>query len=376
MDKKINLKKQLNVEFFELPKSKAKSYFLANKFSMSVMKISTEEPEIFISNKTSDYDKYFLSNSIETSHVFLKDEIIRKLYNDEFSIAKLTELNEKINELFNLGVSLVIFPEKHRTIFGDYEAIPEKITNFIKCFGKRIRFFSLINTYFIKPVWLAEENKCETKIEQRFGISSLNTKNLTDTEFNEKFNGFMPSSASTYIKKYPLFLRGRKPAENLESIIYACPNCKKLFSLYSEISCVKCEDCGTAFELSETGELSLTHLFDSFDSAKEFQKFILMKYNFENKLIVGYKNIIIYNDDSLNKKTEKQADLLIFADHITLKQDGKYTEIEYKDIFDIELKTNNVLIIYLAGGKKQIIQGRNKENFYVIFDLINIKNDH
>ncbi len=369
MDKKINLKKFYDERFFELPASKAKNYIFSLRYSMNMMQVSSDLAEIFVCNKSSDYDKFFVSLSITSPHLFLKDEVIRKLYNSELGESETNELKNLIEQLFKSDISLVIFPEKHRTVFGDYEAIPKCITNFIKEFGKKVRFFSLINTYFIKPVWSQHENKCETKIEQRFSLSAASTRNMSDTEYNEKFNGFMPSSASTYIRKYPLFLRGKRPAENLESIIYACPHCKNLFSLYSEISCIKCENCGTAFELSDSGELSLTRHFDSFDSAKEFQKFILMQYDFGNKLVVGYKNIIKFTDESLNKKTSCLAELLIFADHFVLNYDGKTEKFDYSNIFDIELLPNNVLKVY--GENNQILLcGKQRENFYIIFDLM------
>lgn len=369
MNKKINLKKLIDLNYFELPKSWAKSHYFAVRHSMNLMQYSCELPEIFVCNKSCDYDKYFVSGSMSCNHVFLKDEIIKKFHNGSIDNNEIKSLKEKINELFKNDISLIIFPEKHRTIFGDYEIIPLCITNFIKSLEKKVRFISLINTYFIKPIWSAQQNKCEIKIEQRFNLSSASSRNMSETEYNEKFNGFMPSSASTYILKYPLFLKSKKPAENLESIIYACPNCKNLFSLYSEFSCVKCAECGTAFELSNSGELSLTRHFDSFDSAKEFQKHILFNYNFENKLIVSYKDIILFNDEKLNKKTSMLSELKIYADHLKFSSENQNKKIDYNEIFDLELLPDNILIIDTKIDKI-IIQGTKRENFYIIFDLI------
>lgn len=372
MDKKLNLKKVVDENFFNLPKNRAKSFIFAAKFSMSVVKISPETPEIFICNKTSNYDEFFVSNSITSPHVFLKDEIVQKLYTKSTSKEDKTAIFKNIKTMLSAGVSIVIFPEKHRTIFGEFAKIPAEVTSFIKSFETKITFLTLIGTYFIKPIWSENENKCITKLEQRFSLKTDVIKRLDETEFNERFNGFMPSSASTYCKKYPLFLQGKKFAENLESVIYACPTCKKLFTLYSEISCVKCSECGSAFELSNTGEISLTRSFSSLDTAKSFQFEILSKYDLSNKIIIGYKNIISHGDLSLSKAKQSLITFIIYKDHIKIKQNEAEEIISYKDIEDVELKEDNVLIITLNSGKMHILQGKHKENFYIIFDLINL----
>lgn len=370
MDKKLNLKKTVDTDIFELSKSKAKSLMCLFKFSMSGVKFSPENGEVFICNKTSSYDKYFVSGSIESPHIFLKEEVTRNLYDGNYSKEEKNILLKKINEMLSLGISVVIFPEKHRTIFGEYGFIPESTTNFIKSIDCKINFISLIGTYFIQPVWSKYENKCGTKIEQRFSISKELAEKLNNAEFNQKFNSLMPSSASTYTTKYPLMLKGPRPAENLESIIYVCPACKKLFTLYSEYSCVKCSDCGTAFELAETGELSLTRNFSSLDDAKEFQKFILNGQDFGNHEIVSYDNIILHSDESLSKKLQKNAKMTIFKTNFALFGDFETKKVLYKDIADLELINDNILIVYLRNKGKIILQGKNKENFYILYDLL------
>lgn len=368
MEKKVALKKLIDTTYFELPPSKLKSSLVTLKFRTVVVKVEREEAEIFVSNKTSMYDKFFITNSFETPFVFLKDEVILKMYNGEISKEEKKQLTAKINELFESNISVVIFPEKHLSIFGDYEKIPPEITNFIKSLGKTVNFINLIGTYFIRPIWAENENRCQTKLEQKFTITKNLLDILDDAGFNEKLNEFMPSSASTYAKKYKLFIQGKKLAENLETIIYACPNCKKLFTLYSEFNCVKCEDCQTAFEYSTGGELNLSKEFRDLDEAKAFQRRLLSNYQLDGKCIIGYKNIILWHD----KKTSEPVEFRVFKNHIAFSGQAE-EKISYKDILDISLSHQNILSITKKDKTKFVFQGKNKENFVIIFDLIQLK---
>ncbi len=372
MEDKINLKKQVDTNIFELPKPKTKSWWLSLKFNMASFKITPETAEIIISNKTSPYDKNFLSANIGVPHVFLRDEIVKKLYSPKLSKDEKLFFSQKIKELLDLNICVVIFPERHTTIFGDFGVIPENITSFFKQFERKITFFSLVGTYFIKPIWSQEENVCQTKIEQRFQINPNMSKNLTAEEFNKRFNEFMPSSASTYIYRYSLFLRGKKLAENLDSIIYLCPNCNKLLSLYSEYGCVKCADCGTAFELDQTGEIALTKKFANLDEARMYQKSMLSKFNFKDKLVVKYNDVVWFDDNKCNLKASKTVNFSIYANKIVIETSGNETKIPFDKIFDIYLEPENILKIETKQGDEFIFKGKPKENFYIIFDLIDL----
>ena len=373
MDNKLNLNKIIDKSLFELPERKSKSSLLYFKHQMTTVKIAPDVAEIIICNKTSKYDKIYVSGSVLSPHVFLKDEIVRALHFNSLSSEELKNLNFKIKNLLELGVSVVIFPELHRTIFGEFSKIPEKITSFIKSFNVKVTFFTLIGTYFIKPVWSRFENKCITKLEQRFSLSSKIVKSSDNDDFCKKFNEYMPSSASTYTLRFPLMLYGKRIAENMESIIYACPNCNRLFTLYSEYSCVKCSECLAAFEFSSTGELNLTKSFRDLDEAKVFQRDLLESFKFGSKLVVGYKGIATSKSPVFNKKTKSYLDFLIYSTHFITKNGETETKVNYKDILDIELLEDNILVVTLKDGQKQYYQGERKENFYIIFDLMDIQ---
>ena len=372
MDKKVNQKKLVDRNLFEFPQSKMKVLNFALKYKTSVTKIFPEPSEIIICNKSSNFDKLLVSNAVVGKHVFLKDEVIQQIYSGKLSAKNLTEISKKIKLLLENQISVVIFPEKHLSVFGESSIVTEPVTNFIKNLNHKISFLTLIGSFFIQPVWSKFQNKCLTKIDIRNSISPELTARLDSAEFNEKFNNYLPSSASNYTFRYPLFLQGKAFAQNLEQVIYTCPFCKQFFTIYSEFSCVKCKNCGSAFEFSYQGEIGLTKEFINLDGAKIFQKNLLLNQidNLSN-CIISYDNISLFDGFPL-KKNFLSVSMKIFKNHLQIKSDGLDEKIQFKNISDIELKHDNVLVISLSNEKKYIFQGKNRENFYIIFDLIEL----
>ena len=373
MDKK--LKELINLDYFEIPSKKLKSKVLSFKFHMNDFKLSSDEPEIFVCNKTSVYDKLFVTNCIENDFVFLKDEIIDKLYLGSFSKDERMRFFTSISQIREAKISLAIFPERHQTIFGEFANIPQKITDIILTLGfEKVVFVNLIGTYFIKPIWLNKEQNVDARIESKFSIPI--TDNMDKIYFNQTFNKYMPSSASTYSHKIPIYARGNHFAEYFETIFSVCPNCKSFFTLKSEYSCVKCTACESAFEFSENYEINLTRNFSNLDEAKQFQKDTLSSIAPTESSIVSYKKLIlkVYVNDKTPEPFNSSLD--IFQNKFIYNFLDNSIEIGYNQILDLYLDYENHLHLTFFNNKNQIVhiafQGKNKENLYLLIELYNI----
>lgn len=373
MDKK--LKEIINLNFFEIPTKKLKNKLLAFKFRMNDLRLSSDDPEIFICNKTSTYDKAFVTNSIENNFVFLKDEVIEMLYAGLLPKSKIRELFVSTNQIRDAGISLVIFPERHLTVFGEFSKIPQKLTDLIFDFGyKKVSFINLIGTYFIRPVWLAKEQVCETKIECKFKID-IDERTEKDY-FYMQFNKYMPSSASTYSHKIPIYTRGNNFAEYFEQIFSVCPNCKSFFTLKSEFGCVKCDKCVAAFEFSDNYEINLTKEFSNLDGAKAFQSAILESLQKTEKPIVSYKKMTYEIPIEDEKPLYLDTVLNIYQDKIRLNILSEKVEIPFDKIIDVYLTYDNILVFKYNPSPFLVstinFKGNNRENLYLIIELLNI----
>lgn len=370
MDKKY-LKKYADLDFFDLPENGLHSKFLAFKYHSTYPKIESVLSELFICNKTSPYDKKLLSNSIATNYVILKDSVVQKFYNDEISNEELEDLKKSIDRLQTYFISLVIFPERHASLFGDFEKISTKMTNFIYSLKfDKINFVNLIGSFYIHPIWANKDRLCTTKIDNRFSLDGYSQKNVTMSEFNGLFNKYMPSSASVYSEKFPIYMRGNNLAENFERIYYICPHCNSFLSLYSEYSCIKCKECSSAFEFNDNYDIDLTNKFTNLDEAKKYQYDKLQLVNKIDDKMFLYPNIEYYE---FSIKYLETINLSIYYDKVSYKLRNENIELYFKNIKDIYLTYNNTLKIKMNGENDYInLRGKNNENLYIIVDLYKI----
>ena len=346
----------INEDYFEFPDGLLKTKITAHKFNYIKNKINVMHPFLFVCNKTTLYDKTLISNTIKGHFVFLKDSVIQKLYNDTLSSEERRRILTSFALLKDALISVVVFPEKNITIYGKTGYISEPVTNFLHETKFNIRFLSLVGTYFAAPIWSKQFRQCETRFHTQFTLKYKDRDKLTAKEICEAFNNYMPSSATIYSHKYNPYIYSDAKADGIESIFYACPNCKSLFSIYSEYNCIKCRNCGTAVECSANGTLSLSNNITDFDSYSEFQYNILRNQFFdEKKLMIKYPNIyVLQKPENKSKEIIKVGTLEIYCNRFKINYSNKTETFKIKDIKETIYHSGNVIEIILINNKSFI----------------------
>ena len=373
MENNVKLKKLINTEFFEQKSMFLKQKLVSSKFNFHVIKHEIKSPAVYICNKTTSHDKALVSSAVRGNYVFLKDSIIQDLYKNKLTKETKNELFKALKLLRENKISIFIFPEKNITLFGACDNLPLSITEFLYETGYDLKFFYLIGTYIVSPIWSKVKRASETKfIIHNHKLDNATLSNHSEIERNSEINHLMPSSASAYITKFETRLKSNKLAENIETLVYSCPHCKSFFSLYSEFNCLKCRECGAFLEFSNDGKILFSNIISNFD---DFEKFLYqtLKYKeFDNNPIVEYKNLILFNYKTNNKtKNITGTHLKIFADKLIIENTNFNKTITISEIEDVSLLNNNTINIDL---KDQTISltGKNKENFYILIDLFKL----
>lgn len=372
------LKQNVNTDYFKLPCNLLKSKITSMKYHMNNMVITPGGSELFLCNKTSQFDEMFLSKSIDGDYVVMKDEIIQSIYDNTITPQEQSEILKEVSTLKNLQISIVVFPEKHKTVFGEFAKPGSEVIDFLLSMNMNIRFINIIGSYFLNPVWTNKITVCDTKLECKFAITMSDREYLSKQDLIEKINKYMPSSAGVYAKKFPIYMRSNNCAEYLERIIYFCPHCTHLFSLYSEFNCVKCRNCGTAFEISRiNAEIGLTNRFSSLDEAKDFQRELLGKVIFDKQTPIISYNHIKFTDSQNEKAQSAYVDFSVYKEKIEYSLNGNTTSISFMDIYEAYLSDNNTLFITSIDLKEDKInyltfRGEGRENLYILVDLFDI----
>ena len=334
-------------------------------------KIETIMPFLFVVNKTSDFDEFFVSHTLNCAFVFLKDEVVQKLYSNTLSKDEKQELAESFQKLKKALISVVVFAEEKRTVFGETGLVCKNLTDFVYDLNFNIKFLSLINTCFISPIWTNELRRCDTSFNQQFNLKVDDYKEFSKEKFFERFNKCMPSSASQLLRRFNPRIRSYNRAEHIETMFYCCPNCEKFFTLYSEFNCLKCKDCGSAIEFAFNGNIELSSRITNLDEFAEFQSLKLKNTDFGKKTIVCYDNMNYLNLNYRNK-FQVFGDIAVefFANKVHLFKDEFDRTYTFKDIEELVLLKNNILHIKTK-TTNEYIQGPHHENMYFFIELFN-----
>ena len=367
-------------EFFELPENRFILKINRKTTGLDDNKIEFESPCVIVSNHMSSLDKSFLSQIIVSPFVFLKQEILEEILLKELPLNKFKAIIKCFNELKRENYSVVIFNDSGISPFGETTLIPIELSDFIMNFKLNIHFINLYGSFFYFPVWADVKRDCLVKFIAKKVLQFEILKHKSNDEVNEEINSCLAFSASDQAYVFNMNIYSMDRAEFAERIVYVCPKCKNLFSIYSEHSCLKCSNCGSAIEFSKNGNISLSKEVRNFRELQENIYNVFKKYDFNTKPLQIYENCLILKQNEKAKPKFEKVKLIIFAHKIILIESVKENKIEsnietvipIKNLQKIAYIGQNIVKIWQKKQKPIILQGKGKENFYIIFDLIKV----
>ena len=365
---------KINTNYFKCPPSKIRNYFVLSKYDFVPIELTNKYPCIFVTPKVSPIDENLISKCIKDKFVFIKDDIVKKISLGELSQKDQAKLLNEIKKLSDEGFSISILYGTSPSIFGEFEKLSEKIILFLKSTNLDIKFLTFPGEYFSHPVWSNKPRKTKIHSSQQLSIKQRFLEGLTEKEVIASFNNNTPSSATTYLTKYPIWINSNELARGIERVMYCCPHCKKLFSIYSEFSCVKCRDCGMVIEFSPDGKILFSNNLNSFDNIQKFQFDCLIKNELTINEIVQYKNITQIISENCKNKIKIKVILQVYAEKLVIVNSltNRKQTINFEDINYFEYFYGNMIKIKTKNAKEFCFVGNSFENFLIIKDLITL----
>lgn len=239
--------------------------FLVTKFNFSHDKVTEQGPFIVVSNHVTNWDPLLVAMSfpknnlhyVASEHLF-RMGFVSKLIN--FLVAPISRrkgtsgLDTAMNSLRTLraGGSVCIFGEGECTWDGRSVDIVASTGTLARASGAKLVTYRLEGGYFTFPRW---------GLEQRRGKMRGHVVNIYEPE---QLKAMRPDAITAMINKdiyedaqarqdvEKVRYRGKKRAENLETVLFMCPKCKKIGMLKSSGSHFGCE-CGLSMEFTEYG---------------------------------------------------------------------------------------------------------------------------
>ena len=230
----------------------------------SKYKIKKGETVVVLSNHQTDIDSEFIelsfnrplyalaTDSIFSSHIgswffgrLLGHIPKRKGMAD---IASVLQMKRVISE----GGSLVMFPEGNRTYAEFQYYLAEGFARFIKSLKSTLILFNLEGGTGRNPRWRHKQRKGVFQGKIRRVLPYEEYADMDDKELEK----IILDGIRVYDSESGRLYKSNKKAEYLERMLFVCPKCGKMHTLYSKGDLLTCQNCGLEVMFNEDMSLS------------------------------------------------------------------------------------------------------------------------
>lgn len=243
--------------------------------------------------------------------------------------------------------SVGIFVEGNRTFSGDLCYVDDSIAKLVKLLKKPLIICNIEGGYGIDPRWgrKLRNGKMHVSIKKRYEYDEI--KDMTNEEL---FNLIKKGITVNNFHNPDIEFTTKTGAEYLERVVYICPKCGKIHTLYSKGNNLYCSNCDLIVKYNF--DLTLTSNWNSFNFKHvndwyNYQLDYVRKSSFENEELI-YEDVAILG---LSRKFKSRKKL------------GKGKFRLYGNRFEFITKTRK-FIFDLKDVESCTILGRKKMGIY------------
>lgn len=227
-------------------------------------------PETFIilSNHTTDFDMLFVACSFREPMYFVGSEHIARrktLYKFlQYAFAPImrrkgTSAASTVMEVLRTvrkGYNVCIFAEGARSWNGVTAPILPSTGKMVKSARCALVTFKLQGGYFVSPRWSeggTRRGPISGSIVNVYTKEQL--KEMSVAEINDAISKDLYEDAYARQLQTPARYKGKQIAYRMESMLFHCPNCRRMHTLTSVKDTISCNQCGMSFRYTEYGML-------------------------------------------------------------------------------------------------------------------------
>ena len=225
-----------------------------------------ELPSIIIANHNTNLDPVLVALSYSRHMYFLASEhTLRKGFPSKLlrffldpipinkSITDVRAIKEMLRRL-KAGANVCLFAEGDRSFIGTTGPITSSTAKLIKTSNADLITFRLEGGYFTSPRWAKTQRRGKMIGKHINRYTGAELKSMTTQQINSIIERDIYEDAYERQKTSPVRFQGKKLAENIETVLYMCPECEKIGTIRSEGERFFC-GCGLDAIYTETGQL-------------------------------------------------------------------------------------------------------------------------
>lgn len=330
--------------------------FFTYRFKAKKYKLS-KEPHLILSNHQTTMDPFLLSLSFKGPIYFMASEDlfvkgfvskIIKFLAAPFAKKKGTSDVGAVRycmQVVKAGGNISIFPEGNRTYSGKQCYIDPAIVKLMKLLKIPVVLYNICGGYGTSPRWASgiRYGKMYGKV-----VAKLSPEIIEELNENELYT-FVLDKLDVEDAPSNIRFKSRRRAKNLERVLYICPQCGHINTLYSKRNYVKCTQCELNSEYTEY----LTFKGVKFNTVNDwytYQEEYIKNYQFENE------DEIIFEDE-----------------HVSLYETTRSIGSDYLGYGKLSITKKDIILkcleschrFKLSSIDTMTIIGKHKLNFYI-----------
>lgn len=314
---------------------------------------SLEEPALIVSNHVTDVDFFFVALGLKGSHTYYvaSEHIFRlgwvsKVIN--WLVAPIarrkgtTAMDTAMTMMRKLraGYSVCVFGEGESTWNGQSIPIYPATATLARVSGKPLKTFRIEGGHLTMPRWGKgiRRGRVFGHVVNTYTPEQL--KAMTVDEINEAINRDIYEDAWERQKKHPVRYRNRKRAELIETVLFLCPKCKRIGTLYGKRHQVLC-DCGYHVHMTEYGTFEPAEPFENTAQWDRWQMECLKKQDYAPDAKLMDEQVTLYRLNEDAKEEIAQGTLMLENDVLRIR--GRAFEL--KKISQLALIQKRVIVM-------------------------------
>ncbi len=351
-------------------------YPIYHKFNYSAPKCKLRPPFIVLCNHTTDYDALLLAGTFRTPiHFVISDHVtsiplVGKLINHFVGTVPITKSTtdavtaRKMIRIAQNGGALGIFPEGNKSFSGSMSYIKPSIAKLVKKLNIPVVIFNIEGGYFSSPRWTKIKRRGYTNGKIKYILMPEDIAKLTDDElYNKIVEGLTVDAYKVQSKRRVQFV-GKDLARHVEQLLYMCPICGSLNTVYGEYNHVKCHNCDLLGEFDNYGYIIGTP-FRRLDDWDNWQKSQLKNIKVsKDEPIFEDKNMLVKKaTNNFNNKKLGRFDMSLFKDKLVLtpcekNKGASKIELQLKGITGYALEGASGLQLWTIDNEVYRINGK------------------
>ena len=332
---------------------------------------------IVLSNHVTDFDVLFVAASFPRQMYFVASEHIARWknaykflkycfepimrYKGSVAASTVMEVLRKIKA----GANVCIFAEGRRCWDGVTTPILPSTGKMVKSARCGLVTYKINGGYFVSPNWSEGGTRrgpiCGAPVNV---YTKEQLQQMSVDEINEAIRRDLYEDAYETQLREPKRYTGKQLAYRMENLLFICPVCGKVDTMYSRLDTVSCKACHFKFQYNEYGMLKGA----PFETVKE-----LAAWQKEEVRKAVLQEASYTSHDGRLSQVAKHEEMLIATGAVCLSQETLScgdVSISMSDILDMEMHGRHALVFSTQHGYYEMIlpEDTNTLKFLLLFE--------